>query len=254
MKQFLGLLKFEHRQWSTFYGAICAVILLAIFALPHGVVYYYPHLEVKGVRFSVIMMSAVLILITTFVLFASSINRSKDNKDIWLHSSASIYMLVGAKVLYAWLGLIVMEACAFIGFFFVSDLIQGSFFDFVVFAFYCAALMLAIYAAFMAFSLVFYVFNLQMARYVKKFSFIIMFAAVVLFFKVLGSIPNITMFQYGKVDLRGLNNYLPTLEDTGYPITVFFSDFYIVEELIMWAILVGVYMVACKWLERVLTR
>ncbi|MER1956881.1 MAG: hypothetical protein ABS942_05860 [Solibacillus sp.] len=253
MKQFIGLLKMEHRHLGVTYLVLAALSLIALYIAPLGIVYYYPHLVVEHVRFTSLIPLAILNYLAGIVLFRSSLKRDIKVKDIWLHSASTMYMLVGVKMVYQLIGLIIVEACVFSGFFFIGDLVEGTILEFIVFALFSTVLTIFFYVFLIVFVYFFIVLNLQGKRYIGKFSIILMLGALLVYFKILEWLPTETPLQVGKVDFSWLENYMPNFGND-VDVTVVFSSLYIVEELFMWAVLIAIFMGTSKWLERVLMR
>lgn len=253
MKQFIGLLKMEHRHLGGTYMVLAALSLIALYIAPYGFVYFFPHLIVEHVRFMILIPLAILNYLAGIVLFGSSLKRDIKVKDIWLHSASTMYMLVGVKMVYQLIGLIIVEACVFSGFFFIGDLVEGTILEFIVFALFSTVLTIFFYVFLIVFVYFFIVLYLQGARFVGKFSIVIMLGAMIVYFKILEWLPTETPLQVGKVDFSWLENYMPNFGND-VDVTVVFSSLYIVEELFMWAVLIAIFMGTSKWLERVLTR
>lgn len=253
MKQFIGLLKMEHRHLAVTYMVLAALSLIAIFIGPHAIVYYFPHLIVEHVRFTSMVPLALMTFMASLILFRSSLKRDIKVKDIWLHSASTIYTLVGAKIVYQMAALIVMEACVFSGFFFIGDLVEGTILEFIAFALFSTVFTIVFYTFLIVFFYFFMVLYIQSKRFVGKISIIIMVAALFVYFRFLEWLPEETPLQIGKVDFSWLENYMPNFGND-VDVTVIFPSFYIVEELFMWAVLIAIFMGTSKWLEKVLTR
>lgn len=253
MKQFIGLYKMEHRYHAVMYTVVAALTLIVLFIVPYAVVYYLPHLLIEEVRFTSIIPLVILNFIAVSVLFVSGLKRDTNMKDIWLHNASTIYMLVGVKIVYHLTALIIVEAFVFSGFFFIGDLVEGTLFEFIVFALFSGVFISFLYILSIVFVYFFTVLYLQGARFVGKFSIVIMFAAIVIYLRILEWLPEETPLQVGKVSLSWLENYMPSFGHD-VDVTVLFSGMYIVEELFMWAVLIIIFIGTSKWLERVLTR
>ena len=253
MKQFIGLLKMEHRHLVTTYLVLAAMSLIALYIAPLGIVYYYPHLVVEHVRFTILIPLAIIIFISSIIMFVNSFKRDFAVKDIWLHSASPMYLLIGVKMVYQLIGLIVVEACVFSGFFFIGDLVEGTIGEFIVFALFSAFVTIFFYMFLIVFVYFFLVLSLWGLRFVGKFSIILMIGAMVVYFRVLEWIPTESPLQVGKVDVSGLENYMPNFGND-VDVTIVLSSLYIVEELFLWSVLIVIFVGTSKWLERVLAR
>lgn len=254
MKQFIGLLKFEHKQYGLMYGLYCVLILIAVFLLPHGLVYINSNGVIKEVRFIVIIVTAIITFITSIGMFAASLNNGKDRKEIWLHSTAPIYKLIGAKFVYALLALIAMEACAFLGFFFIKPYMSGTIIEYVSLMIYFTLLTIATYCIFISVILAFYAYKIQLEKITSKFNNVILFFSFILFFYIVGKLPDTSFLQHGFIDMTRLNPYMPRTINSTYEITMVFKGFYILEEIVTILMFTALAIASCKWIERVLTR
>lgn len=254
MKQFLGLMKFEHYYYMMAYVAIAILSVVGVFAGPYGLQYIGSDASIEVTRFMIILFLAMFVFFISIILFGFSLHKSIQMKDMWLHSSASMYKLVGGKAAYHFIALLAMEGCLFIGFFFAKEMITGTLMQYVTFAFYSSLLACTAYIVVALFIFVGLTLNVQLAHYVKKFSIVLMLAAYGLFFWFIDYVPDLTFLQIGYVNLDFLNDYLPRVAEADYVITLFFNDFYIGSEIFSWFVVALIFMATCKWLERVLTR
>lgn len=256
MKKFFGLLVQEYRHYALLNYGLAALIGIFVFIGPIVIVQVFPnspYYNVPDVRLSLIMVSVFAILILSVGMFSSSLNREMKTKELWLHNSQSIYTLIGAKLIYHGLTMIALCFIPYIGLFFVGDLIEGTVLQFLMFG--IAGLFFAsmIYIFFIVICLFYIALNTQMARYIGKLSYVVMLLAFLFMIEVLNRLPNLPFLQMGKVPMSNLNEYLPTFADNKIAISVYF-DFYLVEEFVMTGILILIYMLSCKWIERVITR
>lgn len=254
MKKFVGLFELEHRHYATFYYVIAGLVLMTVFLGPLALHYFYPHITVEIFRLGGVLFVASILFALVIGKLIASFNREVKVKEIWLHNSSSIYTLVGSKILFHAVALTVLEAVAFVGLFFVGDLIEGTVLEYSVLALMSFVLAIMIYALAVIFIFVFYVLNLQMARYVRKWSNVVMFIAILLFFKVFDWLPTITILKVGEIDMSKLNSYLPISPGNRDPMVKLFTNFYMLEEIVFSLILIVIYLATCKWFERVITR
>lgn len=250
MKRFLGLLNYEFKQNGTLHLFLCALIVVTVSFIP-----YVPHLlvgtNIKVSRLLLILILAIFIFFSSFFMFVSTLNNGKNQKEIWLHSPASIFSLVGAKWLYTFLAMFVMEACAFVGLFFVEDYVKATFVEYAVFAFAMTIVVTLAYFILSIFTLFFYAFQQQMSLYVKKLSTVFTTIAVILFLSIFPMIPDFSFLKIGKINISILNDYMPDLPENFF---ISMNDIYIIEELVTFVFFIGIFVVSCKWLERVLLK
>lgn len=256
MKKFFGLLVQEYRYYALFNYGLAGLVGIVVFLGPVLIVQLFPnttYYNIPDVRLSMSMVAAVSIVLFSVGLFSSSLNRDIKSKELWLHNSQSIYTLIGAKLIYHGLTMIALCFIPYIGLFFVGELIEGTFLQYVVFGFAGLFLAVMMYIFLIVIGLILIALNTQLARYIGKFSYVVLFVAVLLMIEVLNRLPELSFLQIGKVPLSNLNEYLPTFANNKISMSLYF-DFYLVEEIVMTALVVLFYMLSCKWIERVITR
>nr|WP_106780754.1 hypothetical protein [Lysinibacillus timonensis] len=256
MRKFAGLIVQEHRHYGLFNYVMAGLVGIIVFLGPVLIVQLFPNpinYDTNYVRVIMAIIAAFLITILSIAMFSSSLNRDIKTKELWLHNSQSIYTLIGAKIVYHILSLITLNFIAFLGFFFVGDLIEGTFMQYLIFGIACLIHVVLIYIFFTVVVLFLTGLNTQLARYIGKISYAVMLITVIFLMELLNRLPEVTLLQVGRVQMSILNQYLPSFADRGINFSLFF-DFYLVEEIVASAIFVFIYMVSCKWIERVITR
>lgn len=256
MKKFVGLLKQEYRYYSLTY--FITLVLTAVFVIlgPELLVQFFRNQitsHVTQIRFTLTIIAASLVWIFSLVMFASSLQRDMKIKDLWLHNSQSIYALIGAKIVSHGVGLLALSFIASIGFLFVGDLIVGTPMQYLILGVNFLILIIMVYIFFIVICLVMIALNKQLSIYIGKVSYFVMLIAAFLLFDLIDRLPNFTFLQIGRIPLSNMNVYLPTFAYTEFDVSLFF-DFYLVEEIVMIAVIILIYMLSCKWIERVITR
>ncbi|BDH62822.1 hypothetical protein MTP04_29520 [Lysinibacillus sp. PLM2] len=256
MNKFLGLVIQEHRHYGLFNYVMAGLVGLVVFLGPVVILQIFPSehtYNVNNIRFVMTIVAAFFIGILSIFVFTSSLNRDIKSKELWLHNSQSIYTLIGAKVVYHAISLIVLNVIAFIGFFFVGDLIVGTILQYLILGIACLIIVMLTYLFFIVVVLFLTGLKTQLARYIGKLSYVVMFITVILLLELLNRLPNFTFLQIGKVQLSNLNDYLPifTVSEIGLSL---FHDFYLVEEIVASLVFILIYILSCKWIERVITR
>ena len=106
------------------------------------------------------------------------------------------------------------------------------------------------YIAIIVFALCFYAANLQFKRYIGKLSIIGAIALAIAFLRILEKVPT-DFLAYGKISTQALASEFPKFND----ITTFGRmDIYVASELFNIVFLALLFVLACKWIERVITR
>lgn len=254
MNKFGGLLKREHLLHSSNSYSMLVVLLFSLIFLPIGIEHYSNNYNAETIRVFVVFVSAMVLVVYAIIMTIGSINKDIKIKDIWLPNSQSIYRLVGAKVIYQLAVLLLLGTVNFIALFFVDNIIEGTAVQFLTLFVFYLYIMLIIFTIFTVIGNVFNSFLKQLSLWIGKLSYIV---GVVILFFILQSLdyflPSLEFLQIGHVSLSKLNESFPTFNDASIYLGGFI-DFYIVEEIIFTGVFVLLYVIGCKWLERVITR
>lgn len=256
MNKFLGLVIQEHRHYTLFNCVMAGLVGIFVFLGPVVIEQLFPNPEFYDgnyIRLILTMIAGSLTWILSVCMFSSSLNRDIKTKELWLHNSQSIYALIAAKVIYHAMSLVGLSFIAFIGFFLVGDLIVGTIMQYMALGIACLILVILIYSFFIAVILFVTALTNQLARYIGKLSYAVMLITVIIIVEIFNRFPSFTFLQFGKVELSIFDKYLPTFADRALDVRLFF-DFYILEEVVMAAVVILIYLVSCKWIERVSTR
>jgi hypothetical protein len=92
--------------------------------------------------------------------------------------------------------------------------------------------------------------KLQLNQLIKKGSTIITLAVIFAIFKLLDLLPE-RFLPYWKISDEWLREIFPRFENGT---TAMFFDIYLAEELVTIVMIIVLYIVTCKWLERVMLR
>ena len=107
--------------------------------------------------------------------------------------------------------------------------------------------------AYVVFGLIFFIIftiDLQLKQFIKKGSVILSFFAIFVIIKLLDSLPD-PFLPYWKISNDWLRQLHPKFEDGT---SLMFFDIYLAEELFTIVMGIVLYMITCKWFERVMTR
>ena len=255
MKKFLGLLQQEHRQYAVFNYVLAGLIGIVIFLGPIVLVQVLKEGQFKAeyLRFPITIIVAMFTVVLFIGLFISSLRNDIRRKELWLHNPQSIYALISVKALYHGICLILLNVITFCGLFFVGDIIVGTLTEYLVMAFACLYIGIIVYFFLIVVALFLFAINKQTARYIGKFSYIVMFLTIILLLELLNRFANITFLNIGHVSISSLNAYLPTFKKSDLEVSLFI-DFYVVEEIVVSVVFIFIYMLLCKWIERMITR
>jgi hypothetical protein len=254
MKKFWGLLKREYLLNRTNSYSMLVVLLFSLIFIPIGIEHYNNNYNTDSIRAFTVFGSAMVIGCYAIIMTFISINKDVKIKDLWLTNSQSIYRLVGVKAIYQSVVMLILSTVNFIALFFVDDILEGTtiqFFTLFICAFY---FMLVFFTFFTVFGIVFNSFQKQLSLWIGKLSYIVGVVVLFFVFRLFEFIPSTVKFlQIGHVNASNLNDYVPTINDSSTYLDEFI-DFYIVEELFFTGVIVLLYAIGCKWLERVITR
>lgn len=250
MKSFIGLLKKERIAYLSAGLGWLGVVLLLIWLGPIAISEYYQNATIHNTRFILIVIGYVLLVMVALFQFMASLRVDIAKKELWLHSQHSIVTLVFAKVLYQAMQMFVLCSVTFIGFLFVGDELVATALEMLVFYGYTTYIILAAYVLFVILVLCFYTISIQLKRFIGKLSNVVTFVLAILFVKVSEKIPS-NPLPFGKISTQSLNNYLPKFNEYTTIITL---DIYLVQELAYILLYIVLFVVACKWIERVITR
>lgn len=252
MSKFLGLIKREYILNSAISYTILALVTITVFFIPIGLEQYRPSYNAEQTRFLLVNACAVLIGINALFMTIASINKDIKIKEIWLHHTKSIYELVGAKVMYQLLVMLVIGFVNFIGYFFVGNIIQGTFSQYIVLAFCYFYVLTSVFLIFVVVFIVCNSFIKHLVALIGKVGNIIGFIVLMILLSRGDLLPTLTFLQIGQIPMPEISNYLPRFNDDIIRFTMY--EVYIVEELVFLVVLVFLYIIGCKWLERVITR
>ena len=250
MKAFIGLLQKERIRYMSV-GVIGLVFaLLAVWLGPIIIHRYNNAYDVGNSRFYIVIAVVALTGIFSLFYFISSIKKDVKQKELWLHNRQSIFILIFAKFLYQGIQMIVICAVAFLGFFFVGDEIIGTFSQKIFFYGVCVYFVVCAYMVFGLIAFIIFTIDLQLKQFIKKGSVILSFIVIIFFLNLLDSLPD-PFLPYWKISNEWLKQLHPKFEDGT---SLMFFDIYLADELFTIGIGILLYMVTCKWFERVMLR
>ncbi|MBG9453138.1 hypothetical protein ABE61_02400 [Lysinibacillus sphaericus] len=256
MKKFAGLFKKEwvlYRTWlfvGVFLGIMLSMVVpYLIRRLSGGFAW-----ESQS-SFALSILVLVLGGFFSILQFLASMRHDIKNKEIWLHSTSSIAQLVGVKIVFSIIGY------AIFNFIFVSiaiykeqDAIIGNFAQLLLLLLFFVAIIVILQLMTFVILLLFLALNLQMKHFIGSFSIVI---TMVAFFISMNEWVKFTdselydnIFHHVEISLTGLEQFLPKLLTMEYNL----GSLYVVEEVASIIIIVIVFIIATKWLEKVVLR
>ncbi|MEQ6353813.1 hypothetical protein ABNX05_04230 [Lysinibacillus sp. M3] len=256
LKKFAGLLKKEwvlYRTW-LFVGVFIGIMLSMV--VPYLIRRLSDGFTMEN-QLSFAFSILVLIIGGFFSIlqFLASMRHDLKSKEIWLHSTSSIAQLVGVKIVFSLIGY------AIFNFIFVSlaiykirDEIVGNFAQVLLLLLFIVAIIVILQLMMFVIMVLFLAFNLQMKHLVGRFSIVItmvtFFFSMDLWFKFTESKLYDNIFHHVEIPLTWLDQYFPKIQTT----ELLLGSFYVVEEVasIIW--LAILFIIATKWLEKVVLR
>lgn len=254
LKKFLGLLR---KEWVLYRSWWLAAIVVSLIFIYCGEYFLNQRTDIADPR--VIFTIWVLILGTFFVAiqFLASIHNDLKTKEIWLHSTSSIVQLVGVKIIFSLTcSMIFLAFFSVIGLFPSQDFIEATFMQMSFLHFVTVAIFFTMQCMLILIALLFLVLNVYLKKRFGRFAFIISLGIFILLMKLwtkfYESSSYAKILYHGEISTDGLAAYLP--QSDGSSFFIIMGPFYVVEGL---AYIIGyllLYVVATKWLEKVVLR
>lgn len=256
MKNFVGLFKKEwvlYRAW-LFVGIFIGIMLSMV--VPY-LIWQFSDGFAKENQLSFAFSILVLVLGGFFSVlqFLASIRHDLKTKEIWLHSTSSIAQLVGVKIVFSLIGYAIFNIIFMgIAIYKVKDEIVGNFAQVLLLLLFFVAIIVILQLMMFVIMVLYLAFNLQMKHLVRRFSIVItmvtFFFCMNLWFKFTGSELYDNIFHRIGIPLTGLEQYFPkllTMDST-------LGSIYVVEEIATIILVSILFIVATKWLEKVVLR
>lgn len=256
LKKFAGLLKKEwvlYRAW-LFVGIFIGITLSIL--VPYLIRRLSDGFTMEN-QLSFAFSILVLILGGFFSIlqFLASIRHDLKTKEIWLHSTSSIAQLVGVKIVFSLIGYAIFNLIfVSIAIYKIKEEFIGNFAQmFLLLLFYVAVIVMLQLMMFVI-MLLFLAFNLQMKHFIGGFSIVItmvaFFMSMNLWFKFTVSNLYDNVFHHIGIRLTFLNQFFPQVRS--FPFTM--GTMYVVEEVATIIFVAILFIIATKWLEKVVLR
>lgn len=251
MKAFNGLLKKERFDYLGTGFGLLGIVLILIWLAPIAIHRYFDSTSIHHNRYVLVVVCFILIIMVGLLYqFMGSLNRDISRRELWLHNQQSIVKLVFAKAVYQGIQTILLCSVSFIGFFFVGEEVVGSMKQMLVFYMFSMYIVLAAYVSFSLMLLCFFALNIQLNRYIGKLSGFITFIGGVAFITLSGDTPS-HFLPYWKISTEPIIANLPQFNNETILIA---QELYLVEGFAYLLFFIFLFVLACKWIERVITR
>ena len=256
MRKFWSLVKKEwhmYKAWPIIHLIVGVVFIGLLPMFEHR---FTNSMTGEELRLLFMGLSLLFIGFATPLQFLLSIKKDIKVKVLWLHNSGAITMLIGAKLVYTLIWIVMLSILYTFTFHFVEGIVRGTVVEIICLQLFVVSIVFILGILTPLIALPFYTVYLQLKRYISYGSVIITGAAFVAFLfaveKCSSSILYGKLLRHGEISLQPLEVMLPTFSSGGMHLTL--GSLYIVEELVIWALLAACFIAASKWIERVVTR
>ena len=259
LKKFAGLFK---KEWVLFrawlFVAIFAGIMLSL-VLPYLIKRFVDGftLPENQLSFALTMLVIVLGGFYSILQFLASIRHDLKVKEIWLHATSSITQLVGVKVIFSLFGYAIFNLFFIsIAMYNVKDEFVANFGQIVLSLILSVGILVIFQWIMFVLLLLFLAFYLQIKHLIGRFAIVIMmgafFFSMNLWYKFTESQLYASIFHHIEMPLDWLAHYLPKAKVS--TIEIIYNPLYVVEEVVMIILIVILFIVATKWLEKAVLR
>jgi len=256
LKKFAGLLKKEwvlYRTW-LFVGVFIGIMLSMV--VPYLIRRLSDGFTMENqLSFAFSILVLVLGGFYSILQFLASIRHDLKSKEIWLHSTSSIAQLVGVKIVFSLIGYAIFNVIFMsIAIFKVKDEIVGNFAQVLLFLLFIVAIIVILQLMMFVIMVLFLAFNLQMKHLIGRFSIVItmftFFFSMDLWFKFTASELYDNIFHHIEIPLTLLVQYFPKIPT----MELLLGSFYVVEDVATIIFVAILFIIATKWLEKVVLR
>ncbi|MFJ7886483.1 hypothetical protein ACIQYL_00150 [Lysinibacillus xylanilyticus] len=256
LKNFAGLFKKEwmlYRAW-LFVGIFIGIMLSMV--IPYLIRRFSVEFTMENqLSFAFSILVLVLGGFYSILQFLASIRHDLKTKEIWLHSTSSIAQLVGVKIAFSLIGYAIFNIIFMsIAIYKVKDEIVGNLAQVLLLLLFFVAIIVILQLIMFVIMVLFLAFNLQMKHLIGRFSIVItmvtFFFSMDLWFKFTESKLYDNIFHRIGIPLTWLEQYFPkllTMEST-------LGSIYVVEEIASIIFVAILFIIATKWLEKVVLR
>lgn len=219
--------------------------------------YLLTSVSIYEIRLILLFFMLGISMINCVTQFRTSLRTDYLKKDTWLHNSHKMYTLVGVKFVFSliifFIGNVIITTA---GFYFLSEILVGSFLQ--LFVLQLLLLILLLFAGMMINLGWLFVWTLYLESkyWIGKFS---LFTTITISILIVSYLPRLfnlltldKLLNHGEISLNFIEEYLSTITARDFNLEL--GSIYIVYELFNLIIFVLLFWGICKWLERVVTR
>lgn len=256
MKKIAGLLNKEwvlYRVW-LFSGIFIGIMLSMV--IPYLIRRYSDEFTMEN---QLPFFFSILVLMLggffSVLQYLVSIRNDLRTKEIWLHSTSSIAQLIGVKIVFSLIGYAIFNFIfVSIAIYNIKDEIIGSFAQILSLLTLVVAIIVIFQLMMFVLVLLFFAFNLQMKHFIGNFSVVItmvtFFISMNAWLKFTGSKLYDNIFHHIGIPLTGLEPFFPKSSTMNLSL----GTMYIVDEVATFILVAILFIIATKWLEKVVLR
>ena len=253
MSSFFSLLYKEWLQFRIY--IICTLVLCYGFSLsiPKIIETTFP---TEVVLQELILVFSIFGIIVIFIAFCYQFIRSLildvRQKELWLHNPASMYKLIGVKMVFSALSIVMVLLLYTVQYHFLTPVITETL-KIVNMQFLIAFIVMIMFVELLVLFLLAYTFHLIMQRHIKGFAIVTTILFVIVVIKILDEITMLSLFEVLPVSYSSIEKGLPII----YSQNLYMEgdeNFYFGSEIFIWCVTIIGFILGCKWIEKVITR
>ncbi|MGE6516466.1 hypothetical protein [Lysinibacillus sphaericus] len=259
LKKFSGLMKkewvlYRGRLFFTIIGGLALSLVVPYLLLRLGDGFTTAHQQLFFLFTILVLMLGNFYAVLQF--FTSMLFDLKA-KEMWLHSTSSIAQLVGVKIIFTLTGYAIFNLLfTSLALYFVRENYVATFGEVLLLLFLIVGMIVMFQFVLFVILLLFLAFYLQMKHFIGRFAIVIaipaFFLSMDVWFRFTESEFYDKIFQFGEIRISRLEQYLPKAEVPTMQIEL--GSLYFVEEFFFIIVLALLFIVATKWLEKVVLR
>ncbi|WP_397537726.1 hypothetical protein [Rummeliibacillus pycnus] len=256
MKRFLGLLK---REWQLQYKWIfvaCVFSIIVTVGIPYLVNKYIDaSIDQNNVTFIMATILSIFTFLIVSVQFVKNLNRELRHADIWLHSTAPFYELIGAKLIFSLFSnliLVLLTTVVMV----VAVSIEGkmTIVQDIKFMFVVNYLSTSMLVSALSLTLLLNTCYLYLKKWLGRFAMIVVMLLLFLISYGTHKITNYGLYSDFFLNGPKTNGWINRFMDP--IIQVFHSDFfiedlYLREDILSWLVTLIIMIFSIKWCEKV---
>jgi len=256
LKKFAGLLKKEWVLYRTWLFAGVFIGLMLSMVVPYLIRRFSVEFTMENqLSFAFSILVLVLGGFYSVLQFLASMRHDLKTKEIWLHSTSSITQLVGVKIAFSLIGYAIFNLIFMsIAIYKVKEEFIGNFAQMFLLLLFFVAVIVMFQLMMFVIMLLFLAMNLQMKHFIGGFSIVItmftFFISMNLWFKFTESDFYDNIFHHIGIRLTILEQIFPQSPSFQFGL----GTMYVVEEVATIIFVAILFIIATKWLEKVVLR